>query len=162
MLCQNKKLATLVSLASVFWTVAVASAADPFGSWISADGAVVIDVAPCGTEVCGVIVAFQAEEYPVRDRYNPRPELRQRPVCGLRVLGGRLDADLRWIDGWVYDASDGNHYRVTRVDAHDARTLTLEIQYGIFSRPVVLQRSASATVRCKPPLQFHSFNYSRP
>ncbi|MDX1453906.1 MAG: DUF2147 domain-containing protein [Gammaproteobacteria bacterium] len=46
------------------------------------------------------------------DRENPDPELRDRPVEGLKIMQGfAYDGDDRWTDGTIYDPENGKTYR---------------------------------------------------
>ena len=45
--------------------------------------------------------------------FNKRPELRTRPLCGLKVLGDLRRQDTNsWVGGWVYDPKVGKTYNL--------------------------------------------------
>jgi uncharacterized protein (DUF2147 family) len=49
---------------------------------------------------------------PKVDLENPDPELRERPILGLRILEGfRFDDRGRWSGGTIYDPANGRTYR---------------------------------------------------
>lgn len=117
-----------------------------FGRWVTPDKDAIIEVSRCGREICGVLVAFDATEYPNRDQNNPQRDLRERPLCGLRVLGGRIGADDQLLQGWVYDASDGKKYAVSGVRQRDFDTLVLELRIAFFTHELALHRVSSGNV----------------
>lgn len=96
-----------------------AFAADPQGVWLTGKKDAAVAVAPCrGNDwllLCGRIVwledAIDASGQPRRDDNNPDPAKRDRPICGLVVLGGlRLSGPNAWDDGSVYNPQDGRLY----------------------------------------------------
>lgn len=49
-----------------------------------------------------------------RDKNNPNPALRERPLCGLTILWNLHPAGAdRWRSGWFYNPDDGQTYRVS-------------------------------------------------
>ena len=95
--------------------VASARAATPVGLWYAERGAARVAVEPCGRELCGRVVwlrsPFDDEGCDLRDRNNPEPALRQRPVVGLEILHGLTPgADGTWTDGRIYDPGSGSTY----------------------------------------------------
>ena len=108
--------AATVVLASVGLVVAAhASAATPIGLWYAEGGAAEVAVEPCGRELCGRVVCLRSpledDGCDLRDRRNPDPALRQRPVVGLQILRGlTARPDGTWTGGHIYDPSSGNTY----------------------------------------------------
>ena len=95
--------------------VGSARAATPVGLWYAERGAARVAVEPCGRELCGRVVwlrsPFDDEGCDLRDRNNPEPALRQRPVVGLEILHGLTPgADGTWTDGRIYDPGSGSTY----------------------------------------------------
>ena len=95
--------------------VGSARAATPVGLWYAERGAARVAVEPCGRELCGRVVwlrsPFDDEGCDLRDRNNPEPGLRQRPVVGLEILHGLTPgADGTWTDGRIYDPGSGSTY----------------------------------------------------
>ena len=117
-----------------------------FGRWLTPDKDAVIEVSRCGSEICGLLVAFDLAEYPNRDQHNPQRDLRARPLCGMRVLGGQIGSDDQFLHGWVYDASDGKKYVLSGVRQRDPDTLVLELQMAFFTHDVALRRVTSSEI----------------
>ncbi|MEL1249241.1 DUF2147 domain-containing protein [Aurantiacibacter gilvus] len=82
------------------------------GTYSDTDGYVEITVERCGNYRCGTITRIIRRKpgEPMNDAHNDDPDLRSRPILGIRLL-----QDLRWDDGvWrgtVYNPEDGNTYR---------------------------------------------------
>ncbi len=94
-----------------------AAAPKEVGIWIdnSGDGAVKIE--PCGNKLCGRIIwlknPLNDKGLPKRDRYNPDESRRNRPICGLPILGDLVEMPEGGFDnGWVYDPKEGKSYSV--------------------------------------------------
>lgn len=117
-----------------------------FGRWLTPDKDAVIEVSRCGNEICGLLVAFDSTGYPNRDQQNPQRDLRGRPLCGLRVLGGRIGSDDQLLRGWVYDASDGKKYDLSGVRQRDPDTLVLELRMAFFTHDIALHRVTSGEI----------------
>lgn len=78
------------------------------------NGKVTVRVTECGNSLCGTIVALKepldGHGRPKRDKENPNPELRNRPIVGLMILSNmRPDGDNRW-KGTIYNPDDGRTY----------------------------------------------------
>src|SRR5262245_14646778 len=90
-------------------------AATPVGLWYAEGGAAQVAIEPCGEALCGRVVWLRSpldeDGCELRDRHNPEPGLRNRPVVGLEVLRGLSPrADGTWSDGRIYDPGSGNTY----------------------------------------------------
>src|SRR5258708_145829 len=100
--------------------VAVRAGAQPppvLGRWLSESGKGVIEIYPCADKLCGKLVWLAdpiRDGAPAVDRDNKDAALRQRPLCGLMMLGDfrQLEAK-RWGDGWIYSPENGKTYRAT-------------------------------------------------
>jgi uncharacterized protein (DUF2147 family) len=84
------------------------------GTWRLSDGKVTVKVTPCGTRLCGRVVALRkprdGKGRPRLDKENPNPALRARPVIGLTILSNmRASGEGRW-SGTIYNPDDGNTY----------------------------------------------------
>ena len=95
---------------------AAASAAVPDGVWLIA-AKVALQIYDCGGQLCGRIVWLQHPRdragQPARDKDNPDPALRQRPLCGQIVLWGLQPAGPdHWRGRWLYNPDDAKTYRV--------------------------------------------------
>src|SRR5262245_64477093 len=90
-----------------------ASAASPVGLWYAEGGAAQVAIEPCGDDLCGRVVwlrsPFDDDGCDLRDRHNPDPALRRRPVMGLDVLHGlKHQAGGTWGSGSIYDPGSGS------------------------------------------------------
>lgn len=116
-----------IMLALAFWllspAVLQAGAEGVAGTWRTADGRALIEIYPCGANMCGRVAWLREPNFPADDRegmagkprserYNPNPELRTRRVLGLRIMEGFIrKSDNRWEQGTIYDADTGKTYR---------------------------------------------------
>jgi uncharacterized protein (DUF2147 family) len=72
---------------------APAAASLPFGRWLTPDGDGVIDVRPCGSQLCGRIVGMSEITRP-DGRVPTDPD--GNPQCGLTILHATAAADGKW------------------------------------------------------------------
>jgi len=102
-------LAALLLLVSV---PAAAAAPDVTGLWLTDDGKGVVDVQPCGQNMCGKIVRVldRGPGVPATDVNNPVASRRNRPIVGLQVLSGFRPGTNEWKDGRAYDPKKGSSY----------------------------------------------------
>jgi uncharacterized protein (DUF2147 family) len=114
-------------LALTFWllspTLLLAGAEEVVGTWRTADGRALIEIYPCGSNMCGRVAWLREPNFPAddregmagkprSDRYNPNAALRNRRVLGLRIMEGFIrKGDNRWEQGTIYDADTGRTYR---------------------------------------------------
>lgn len=103
------------------------------GRWLSESGKGVIEIYPCADKLCGKLVWLSdpiRDGAPAVDRSNPDAALRQRPLCGLTMLGDfrQVEAN-RWGDGWIYSSENGKTYRATMM--LDGNLLKLRGYVGI-------------------------------
>jgi uncharacterized protein (DUF2147 family) len=110
--------AALLVLALTLPTAARASAPArvPQGVWLY-QGEAAVKIFDCGGLMCGRIQWLQvprnAKGQLDRDYHNPDPALRQRQLCGVRMIWNlHPDGPSRWRDGWFYNPDDGVTYRV--------------------------------------------------
>lgn len=132
-------IALALSLAAA---VAPAGAADAategktalLGPWLSGKKGVIVDFYPCGSNVCGRIAWLGDplnDGKPKRDKKNPNPALRDRPLCGIQVIRGlEPQGDGVWDGGEVYDPKHGNSYSLEVKKLSDNR-LKLRAYLGI-------------------------------
>ncbi len=103
--------AAVISLASSY---ARADSHGAAGTWIMDNGKITVRVIPCGDDLCGKIVGIKKpldkKGRPKRDKHNPNPALRDRPVIGLTIMANmKADGEGRW-SGEIYNPDDGNTY----------------------------------------------------
>jgi uncharacterized protein (DUF2147 family) len=89
----------------------------PIGTWIDHTGRGAVTIEPCGAGLCGRIVwmqqPFDKAGQPLRDIRNENRRLRDRPICGLQVIGDlKPMRDGSWDGGWIYDPEEGESYDV--------------------------------------------------
>lgn len=105
---------TFLILAAVFAMAAVSAYAQApavRGYWRTPSGAI-IRIAPCGQELCVEIAALSHGNRPLTDMRNPDPKLRSRPLCGLRIGEGFVEADPEHARaGHLYDPKSGRTYK---------------------------------------------------
>lgn len=110
--------APALAMLALFAGAATATAApDNIGGvWVTDDGQGAVEIAPCGGAMCGRIVWLKEPLYkgqPLRDARNPDASSRNRPICGLRVLGELRPKGDRYEGGWIYDPETGGRYRLS-------------------------------------------------
>jgi len=108
--------ASISALTLAALSIAPASAADPFGTWLTGDQKGKIRIVNCGGALCGNLI-WLAEPIdpetnkPKTDNKNADAGKRERPLLGIPVVlnmtpGGTPD---KW-DGQVYNSRDGQTY----------------------------------------------------
>jgi uncharacterized protein (DUF2147 family) len=109
------------------------------GTWLSPDGLAKARIAPCGPQMCGMIVWLKIPNdpstgKPPADTLNPDPALRGRPILGLRFLSGFQPASGgRWTGGKIYDPKSGKTYD-SRLGPGPGGALKLEGCVGPFCK----------------------------
>lgn len=114
------RLAGLLLVTVLAMPAAFPAAAGPreTGLWIDDTGKGAVQIEVCGgSKLCGRIVwlkePLNAQGEPLTDKYNPQPERRARPICGLPILGELQQLPEGGYDGgWVYDPKVGKAYDV--------------------------------------------------
>ncbi|AJR26174.1 hypothetical protein A8O16_18030 [Sphingobium sp. 20006FA] len=96
----------------------MAAAASPpsvEGRWLTEDRKGVVQIAPCGGQMCGRIaqVLDKGPGVPATDVNNPDPKLRGQPILGLLTLWGFRRDGAIWKGGRAYDPKSGRSYRAT-------------------------------------------------
>jgi uncharacterized protein (DUF2147 family) len=108
-----------------------ASAADPIGNWLVANGHAQVKIVPCGDALWGVI--DWTEKPGEVDKHNPDPAKRMRPVLGMPILlAMKPSAPNEW-SGHVYNAENGKTYiaRISLIE-EDVLKITGCVMGGLF------------------------------
>jgi uncharacterized protein (DUF2147 family) len=106
-----------------------ASAAAPSvaGQWRTEDGSAVVEIAPCGQQMCGRIARVLAtgQNVPQTDVNNSDPRRRTRPLVGLQILSGFNAGAKAWEGGRAYDPKSGRSYNASlRLNADGSLRVT--------------------------------------
>jgi uncharacterized protein (DUF2147 family) len=96
------------------FTLAVAQAAEPTGTWLTQAGDAHIRIAHCGHALCGTVVWLKDATDPETgrppvDARNPDPQKRSRRILGLRIFAMTADGQGTWAGG-IYNSDDGLTY----------------------------------------------------
>ena len=116
--------------------IAASAAAAPApitGRWLTEGGKALVEVAPCGQQLCGRIVRVlkYTPGKPHTDVQNPDASLRNRPIEGITILTGFTAGDDRW-RGRIYDPESGRNYRSELIAA--GNTLQVKGCIAVFCR----------------------------
>ncbi len=132
------KLNLLTAMAVVLSFLAVREVyaeADPRGLWNTEDDSARVRLESCDDELCGRIVWLEDptddQGNPLTDAENPEPDLRGRPIDGLKIVWGLQaggDGET-WKDGKVYDPESGKTYNA-KITLKDQDTLDLRGYVG--------------------------------
>ncbi|WP_284257242.1 DUF2147 domain-containing protein [Acidocella aquatica] len=91
---------------------ASASPTPPIGNWLTADHSAVIQVGPCGGQLCGRIVGIA-----LKHQTDPMPvDWRGQPQCGEAILQTALVLNNSGASAWVgtvLDPRNGNVYQAS-------------------------------------------------
>lgn len=127
------------------------------GIWIDHEGKGAIEIKPCGTALCGNIVWIKNpvndQGEPLFDRRNPDANKRNRPICGLPVIGNLRRMSDGWDEGWIYSPEEGSLYDVAlKAASKDKLVVTGYKGVKLFSKtftwtraPVDFQKCAGLT-----------------
>jgi uncharacterized protein (DUF2147 family) len=118
--------------AGVLFGITTPAAADPkeVGIWYDDTGKGAVKIEICTpTTLCGKIYWLKEpmadNGQPKTDGYNPEPTMRNRPICGLQIMGDLEKISGGGFDnGWVYDPKEGKSYSVA-LDLIDSNTMKM-------------------------------------
>jgi uncharacterized protein (DUF2147 family) len=109
----------------LFVLAAATSTINPvLGRWHTPGDKAIVEIAPCGAQLCGTIVAatpLPNTTTPPRDTHNPDPALRNRSIIGVRLLGGFVQGRGNWTGGTIYNPVNGKTYRSVMALGPDGR-----------------------------------------
>jgi uncharacterized protein (DUF2147 family) len=108
-------LATVVLSAIALAPSGPARAADPLGTWYTADKDSQVRITKCGEALCGVLVGLKepndpATGRPKTDKNNADASKQNRPLLGVPIVLGMKPSGADQWSGNVYNASDGKTY----------------------------------------------------
>jgi uncharacterized protein (DUF2147 family) len=120
----------LAALLLLLFAVPAQAATPIVGRWVTQDAKALVEIAPCGTKICGHIVRMlpAAKGLPSNDAYNPDRALRERPLVGLPILTSFVDRGENW-QGTLYSPADGKVVKGTLARNPDG---TLAVKGCIF------------------------------
>jgi uncharacterized protein (DUF2147 family) len=113
-------------------TLAIEAGGDVSGFWLTEERDAVVELNPCGARLCAHLYALHDLNVPANatDQRNERPELRNRPICNLQIMGElQRQPDNSWGNGWVYDPKVGKRYSV-ELRLKDSNTLLVHGYVG--------------------------------
>jgi uncharacterized protein (DUF2147 family) len=92
-----------------------ARAADPMGTWYTADKDSQVRIVNCGGALCGALIWLKepndpATGRPKTDKNNADATKQSRPLLGVQIVLGMKPSGADQWSGEVYNASDGKTY----------------------------------------------------
>jgi uncharacterized protein (DUF2147 family) len=107
-----QRLSFFVVFVSISSSSPAVAAPQVSGQWLTTEKDSVVEIAPCGPNLCGRIarILSPTPNGQPRDTNNPNPALRNRPIQGLTILSGFKDAGSQW-QGSIYDPRRGKTYK---------------------------------------------------
>ncbi len=131
----------------------------PEGIWIDHTGRGAVAIEPCTTGepgLCGRIVWMQEPRDKagqlLRDTQNESRKLRDRPICGLQIIGNlKPMRDGSWDGGWIYDPEQGERFDVElRLRAPNVLQVKGYKGLKFLSETFQWKRAETALVPCPP------------
>jgi uncharacterized protein (DUF2147 family) len=106
---------TMIGLAIAVNFILPARAADPLGTWYTADNDSRVLITNCGGALCGKLVWLKtpidpATGQPKLDKNNADASKQNRPLLGVPIVLGMTPSGSGVWSGHVYNASDGKTY----------------------------------------------------
>lgn len=135
----------IATLTFVVFSYTASWAAVPKGVWLM-DARVAVQIYSCADLLCGRILWLQiprdAQGQLDRDKHNPDPALRQRPLCGLTILWNLHPAGpQRWNGGWFYNPENGKTYNVSaQLKSADRLVARIYVGFPLFGETKTLIR----------------------
>jgi uncharacterized protein (DUF2147 family) len=114
-----------------------------------------VAIEPCGNALCGRVAWLRSplddDGCTLRDRQNPDPALRRRPIEGLEILRGLTPrADGTWANGRIYDPTTGHTYTCQlRLEGDDRLELRGYLGIPLLGRTVTWTRVGTRLARCR-------------
>jgi uncharacterized protein (DUF2147 family) len=124
------------------------------GVWFDDTGEGAVEIGSCADRLCGRIVWLRApldkSGRPLTDAFNPDARQRQRPICGLPVIGDlKRQRNGSWDEGWIYDPKQGKQFDVElRLRSPDALQVMGYLGVKFLSETFVWRRAPADLKRC--------------
>lgn len=150
-------LATLTLALAPINASATAPSDDIRGIWIDHQDPekqkVAVMIEDCNGSLCGHIYWMKKplrNGRPKTDIHNPDQNLRERPLCGLRILSGFKHTDNNtWSEGHIYSPSDGNTFNSTiRLEKEGTIKIRGFIGISLFGKTLEWVRPAEKLEPC--------------
>lgn len=134
---------------------AAAPPPSPIGIWYDDTGQGAVEILQCGDRLCGRIFWLKdpvsKSGQPLTDALNPDARQRQRPICGLQIIGDlKLQPNGAWDTGWIYDPKEGKSYDVEiALRAPDRLQVKGYLGVKFLSETFIWQRAPADLPRCR-------------
>jgi len=131
----------------------------PVGIWLDHTKRGAVEIYPCGSALCGRIIwmksPIKTTGKPFRDARNPKKSLRQRTICGMKMIGRLHKTGKRtWDGGWIYDPERGKAFDLQlRQNSTDRLTITGYLMSPIFGKSYGWTRAPEDIGRCAPVVE---------
>ncbi len=103
----------LIAILALILATSANAAAPVTGRWVTQEKDAIVEIAPCGSGICGKIARFLVtppQGAGQKDIHNPDKSLRSRTLLGSNVLTGFKADGTQW-RGQIYDPKSGKTYR---------------------------------------------------
>jgi uncharacterized protein (DUF2147 family) len=131
-----------------------AEKADITGIWIDHTGRGAVEFTRCGEAICGTLVWIEKPNdekgQPFRDGNNPDTKLRNRPICGLPIIGAAAPTAPGTFDGgWIYNPEDGKSYKVeVKLISPNIATVTGYLGVKFLGQTFTWKRAPTNLAKC--------------
>ena len=96
----------LLGILVCFATAMAADDASPFGRWLTASGNLVVEIASCGSKLCGKVVEIRAN----RSMADSSKQVSSKPTLGMTILSDVVpDGNGEW-QGHIFNRENGKTY----------------------------------------------------
>ena len=128
------------------------------GVWVdNRDGdkhKVAVAIEDCDGLLCGRIYWLKkplSGGAPKRDQHNPDAALRERPLCGLKIMTGfRPGETPSWYRGYIYNPNDGRTFNSTiHVEGDGSLKIRGFVGVSLFGKTVEWVRPPEPLERCR-------------
>ena len=128
---------------------------DIVGVWIDHTNQGAVEFYLCGERLCGRIAwikePFDAKGRPMTDSQNSDRAKRNRPMCGLQLVGDLArTANNAFENGWIYNPDDGDTYSVeVRLASPNVLLVHGYLGMKILGETFTWRRAPGTLQRCK-------------